>query len=248
MIEDPGYQAVLSDLESKRAQIDAAITHLKIVMQLAVESGGVEPGQAPPLTAGSVQTAIHPDTFFGLSFIEAAKKYLKMARRAQHTTAIADAIAKGGLKRPTESTLSSLLIRAAKGREVMKVGKAMWGLAEWYPKAPKESNGEVGRRATRAGRRRARKSAATAPTVAPKKKESTETAAPESSQGGKGPVLSPMMLDVLREAGKPLHTKEITSRVNARGNAATKATIEGLLRRWVKQGKVRKAGPSTFAL
>ncbi len=51
-----------------------------------------------------------------------------MARRARHTTAIADAISQGGLKRPGDNVLSSILTRAAKGREVVKVGKGMWGL------------------------------------------------------------------------------------------------------------------------
>jgi hypothetical protein len=192
-------------------------------------------GGASSSISGSA-AAIHPDSFFGLSIIEGAKKYLKMVRRAQHTSAIADALARGGLKRPQESTLSSLLVRAAKGREVMKVGKAMWGLAEWYPKAPKDDNGEVPQNVSKPGRKRGR------PTTASKR------AAPARPEPTNGAGVSEMTRDVLRASGKPLHVREITGQVNARGNPATKATISSLLAVWVKKGRVKRTAPGTFSL
>ena len=150
MGESVDYQAVVADLKARRARYDQLIA--------AVEALILGQGDVPelePASAGSgtsiLSTAIHPDTFFGLTFNDAAKKFLKIARRAQHTTAIADAIGQGGLKRPDVNVLSSILVRAAKGREIVKVGKGMWGLPEWYPKPPKES-GEERRKPRKAGR------------------------------------------------------------------------------------------------
>ena len=47
-------------------------------------------------------------------------KYLKMAGRAQHTKTIGEALGQGGLRRPSDNSLFSILVRAAKGREVVK--------------------------------------------------------------------------------------------------------------------------------
>src|SRR2546425_1154323 len=134
MAESVDYTIVLADLKSRRARLDQLIAGIEATIMgqtdVAVE---LEPSASGPV----LPATIHPDTFFGLSIIEAAKKFLRIARRAQHTTAIADAISQGGLKRPTEAVLSSILVRAAKGRELTKVGRGTWGLSEWYPKASK---------------------------------------------------------------------------------------------------------------
>lgn len=250
------YQAVLADLQARKAGLEALITGLEahVLGQAAVEviTDG-KPGVASPSIPGSV-AAIHPDTFFGLSIIEASKKFLKMAGRAQHTTTIADTLARGGLKRPDDGVLSSILVRAAKGREVTKVGKAMWGLPEWYPKAPKNDNGEATRKVTKPNRKRGRpagKKPQTATTAAAKKspEATTASAAKTPTGNGTGLLVAPLIMDILRsEAGKPVHAKEVTSRVNGRGNAAPRTTVEAQLNRWVKKGKVKKTGPSMYAL
>ncbi len=133
-METVDYQAVLTDLKMRRARLDAVIAAIESI----IGEADVTPDQIPEKgDSAGLSPSVHPDTFFGLSIAEAAKKYLKMARRAQHISAIAEAIGQGGLKKPSENVLSSILVRAAKGREVAKVGKGMWGLAEWYPKRPK---------------------------------------------------------------------------------------------------------------
>jgi hypothetical protein len=248
MVENVDYQAVLADLKARRARLEGIIAGIEAEILGQAES--VADQGAIGVAAPVVTATIHPDTFFGLSYIEGAKKYLKMVRRAQHTTAIADALAKGGLKRPQEGTLSSLLIRAAKGREVMKVGKAMWGLAEWYPKTAKDANGEVTRKAQgKSGRKRSAPSkpqpkgpgpAKAAAAASPK-----ETAAPTN---GAGLGVSELIRTVLREADKPLRVQEITERVSARGYAGTRNSVEGVLYQWVKKGKVKRTAPGTFSL
>lgn len=243
------YQAVLADLKARRTRLDSLIAGIEADIMGQAEGLGVA-DPAPGGPSSSLTPTIHPDSFFGLSIIEAAKKYLKMARRAQHTSAIADALSKGGMKRPEENSLSSILIRAAKGREVSKVGRGMWGLAEWYPKPPKD-NGEGARKAPTSKRASAKKrqseaskQAATKNRAAAKNVASKTVAAQMNGAGG----VSGLILEVLRAAEKPLHVRAITEQVNARGRTVTRSTIEGLLSQWVKKDKVKRTAPGTFAL
>jgi len=235
------YQAVIADLKAKRARLDQLIAGIEAEKLVPTDASAVlDPTMG---SGGLLATAIHPDTFFGLSIGEAAKKFLKMARRAQHTKAIADALAQGGMKRPTDNTMSVILIRAAKGREIVKVGKGMWGLSEWYPKSPKEPTDDRRKRpvairvsATKAA---SAKKAATRKKVSPVRQE-------QASQNGVRPW--DVAMEVIRSAGKPLHATEIVKRINERGVAALRLPVEGFLNRQVKSGKVQKVGPSTFAM
>ena len=238
MAEASNYQAVLADLMARRARLDHLIAGIKA--EMAVQPDAL-PGPELESTPNAVPLGavdIHPDSFFGLSIIEASKKFLRMARRAQHLTAIASALEHGGLKRPADNVLSGILVRAAKGREVTKVGKGMWGLSEWYPKPPKESAEEQrkspGRRKANAKARRKR--------TAPAKKAGPK--APRATHARPSDVA----VEVMRAAGKPLHATEITRLVNERGVVAARLPIESFLNRQTKAGKMRKVAASTFAL
>ncbi len=153
MAEDVDFQAVLAALKTRRARLDDLIAGIEAEFGASSDTT-ITPGTGSMKLLGGTPAAIHPDTFFGLGIGEATKKYLKMVRRAQRTTDIADAIGKGGVKRPSENALSSILVRAAKGREVVKVGRAMWGLAEWYPKRSAEPLEP--KRKRRSGRRKSK--------------------------------------------------------------------------------------------
>jgi hypothetical protein len=65
---------------------------------------------------------------------------------------------------------------------------------------------------------------------------------------GRGVSAAQAMMETIRAAGTPLHAKDITSTVNGRGFQITRATAEGQLARWVKEGKLVRTAPSTFAL
>jgi len=56
-------------------------------------------------------------------------------------------------------------------------------------------------------------------------------------------------MEVLRGVnGKAIHVKDITAGVNAKGDESSRATIEGQLNRWAKQGRVKRTAPGTYAL
>ncbi len=242
MAETPDFHAVLAVFKARRARLDQLIAGIEAEISgqgdapAAVDLESTANGVPPALVA------IHPDTFFGLSIIEAAKKFLKMARRAQHAAAIAAALEQGGLKRPADNVLSGVLVRAAKGREVTKVGKGMWGLSEWYPKPPKEP-AEEQRKSPRRGKTSAakagRKRSAPAKKAAPKEPKAAQKSAARPSD---------VAVEVMRAAGRPLHATEITKLVNERGVVAARLPIESFLNRQTKAGKMRKVAASTFAL
>ena len=137
------YEAVLGDLEAKKAAIDAAIMGIRQMLSLAAQAvPGTINGRGP-----SEPQALESDTFFGQSLGEAAKKFLRITKRKQSATTIAKALEAGGIQHTSKylpNTVRTSLIRLAENGEVVQVGKE-WGLAEWYPgrrKGRKESEPE----------------------------------------------------------------------------------------------------------
>jgi hypothetical protein len=146
--EPVDYEAVLADLEAKRAVLDSAIAALR---QVANAGGQLLP--VGGLSGGGGDKAIDPasirdDAFFGLSIGEAGKKYLQMVKRKQSVKEIADALERGGLPHTSANfvnTVGTMMNRAAAGDpELVRVGRGEWGLAGWYgnrrpkPEPPKK--------------------------------------------------------------------------------------------------------------
>ena len=131
---------MLSVLRARKVALEAAIAGLE---QLEA-SGETLSGTPLPPGIGQAQgraAAVEPDSFFGMNATEAAKKYLGMAGRPQSVEQIQEALNRGGLEVSRES-LFTILPRAAKGREVVKVGRSMWGLSAWYKRGSKPPRGD----------------------------------------------------------------------------------------------------------
>jgi len=127
MENEVDYEAVLADLEAKKAKIEAAIAGVKMMLGKAVSASG------GPLGVEKAQTSISFDTFYSMTVIDSAKKYLTMvAKDAKSTKEILKALDSGGCK-TTYSTLSSSLSRAYTAGEIACPKRGMWGLPEWYP-------------------------------------------------------------------------------------------------------------------
>lgn len=132
-VENPGdpYEVVIADLLAKRVQIDQAIALLA-----AVRSGGVPLVGATVSTAenGIVETA---GMFLGMSIADATKKLLAMRKRTMGNADISRELQAGGLvltgKDPVNVVGSVLTRRFNDVGDVVKVGRGIWGLKEWYP-------------------------------------------------------------------------------------------------------------------
>src|SRR5437588_11912346 len=98
------YEAVLADLETRKAQIEAAIAGIKVMLG---QSGA---GPTGP-TGGGAYTGMTPahDAFIGMSIPEAAKKHLTAVRKKLSTQEIMTALEAGGLPSSKYSTVYAIL-------------------------------------------------------------------------------------------------------------------------------------------
>lgn len=130
---DP-YEAVLADLQAKRDQIDQAIAALTTLRGGAV----VMPAGMPLQNAGAPspieETA---GMYLGMSITDATKKLLALRKRTMGNADIARELQAGGLamtsKDPVNTVGSVLTRRFNEVGDVVKVGRGIWGLKEWYP-------------------------------------------------------------------------------------------------------------------
>ena len=129
MSPDP-YDAVLADLRAKREQIDQTIALLS-----SLRAGGPAPTAAPSGTdTGIVETA---GMFLGMSIVDGSKKLLAMRKRTMGNVEIAKELQAGGLvltsAEPANVVGSVLTRRFQQVGDVVKLGRGIWGLKEWYP-------------------------------------------------------------------------------------------------------------------
>lgn len=130
---DP-YDAVLADLESKRAQIEQAIAAIK-----AIRAGQPLPNQEVGSGAAAPSgTQVQPGMFHGMSIVEAVKQLLTMRKRALGTQEITESIIAGGVVFSTDTpanTVGSVLHRESSkpSAGVISVGRGTWALPSWYP-------------------------------------------------------------------------------------------------------------------
>lgn len=126
------YAAVLADLKAKREQIDQAIKVLE-----GLRSGG----PVPPLGVsgqGSPNASVDgPGAYLGMTIPEAAKKLLTSRKQTLNNADIANALMAGGLglqsADPVNTVGSVLTRRFNQVGDIVKMGRGIWGLAEWYP-------------------------------------------------------------------------------------------------------------------
>jgi len=129
------YENVLADLRAKKEKLEAAICGIEAMLGLTSLSAGASSAPAP-------SKEVEADSFFGLSIPEAVRKYLRMQKKPQSTQEIAAALERGGLTHQSGNfgnTVGSVLARLdGAGGDVVKLARATWGLAAWYPNAKRK--------------------------------------------------------------------------------------------------------------
>jgi len=144
------YSAVLADLEARKVQLESAIAVIKGLM-----STGLSPVSAPGLVSNAAIASgaatsngvveLQSDAFFGLSILEAAKKYLAMRKRPLSGPEIVEALRTGGqINAQNENfgnTLGATLSRSdASSGSVVRVGRGKYGLRDWYANKPRSDS------------------------------------------------------------------------------------------------------------
>jgi hypothetical protein len=126
------YAAVLADLKAQRERIDQAISVLTALRGGAVVTSIM--GDAPAAAVGIEETA---GMYLGMSIPDATKKLLASRKRTLSNAEIAAALKSGGLVMTSadpQNTVGSVLTRRFKDvGDVVRVGRGVWGLKDWYP-------------------------------------------------------------------------------------------------------------------
>ncbi len=134
------YDAVLADLEAKKAHLESAIAAIRAVAGMAGLGNAPTPG-SPSGGGGNsiVNGKPAPDAFLGKSIPEAAKMYLTSQRRKLSTQELMEAMEAGGLPGSKYQTVYAILSRREnKVGDIVNI-KGDWALAEWYPNYVKKS-------------------------------------------------------------------------------------------------------------
>lgn len=131
------YDVVLADLKAQRDRLDQAIAAIEALQgggRTGVQSKGNGAIPAKP-------DELRPDEFFGLTVLQAAVKYLGMVKRPTSSIDIAKGLVSGGYlfstDKPNETVAAILNRNDAKGGEVVRISKGLYGLADWYQNRPK---------------------------------------------------------------------------------------------------------------
>ena len=135
MSEGIDYRVVLADMRARRAALDQAIAGIEAMLGESSSAGGL----GAPNGASSGAQEIQADTFVGRNISEATAHYLRMVGRpARSTEAITEALNRGGLV-VTQPSVGTVLLRShnRSDGEIVRVGRGIWGLAEWYPGRPR---------------------------------------------------------------------------------------------------------------
>jgi hypothetical protein len=129
------YEKVLKDLYARRDQILQAIVGIEAIT-------GRSGNTASASVAGSGQLQVNasvdsPGAFLGMSIADAAKALLAARRQPLKNPDIAAAFKAGGLhlrsKDPVNTVGAVLTRRSLEVGDIVKIGRGVWGLKEWYP-------------------------------------------------------------------------------------------------------------------
>lgn len=145
MGQDIDYAAVLADLESKRAALDAAIAAVRAILGQAPNEAPGGPGGGLSSTPGTdLPSEVTPGIFHSMSVSEAAKKYLEMKKVKQKTRALCDALSQGGIESDSKNFYGNVYTTLTRNKDFMRRGK-YWALASWFPNVPASKPTKKGR-------------------------------------------------------------------------------------------------------
>lgn len=142
MSKDEVVNKLLEELQKKAYEIQEIYTTLQTLKKYGAD---IELPELASLLSSNgamiptVNIAIRPDEFFGLSNTDAAERYLRKVGHAVSLAEIYHALSQGGIQFSGEGrkSLYVQLIRAT--RKFVKIGKGQgisFGLLDWYPQRP----------------------------------------------------------------------------------------------------------------
>ena len=135
MANEIDYNAVLADMEAKRAALDSAIIGIRQWLSLGGSSEDSQGASSVFFEKKPETPELKFDTFFGLSIPDAIRKFLGMMKRPQSVSDITKALHTGGLTTTSKNLLTTVgstlsRLKQVDGDLVSVQGK--WALRQWY--------------------------------------------------------------------------------------------------------------------
>lgn len=210
------YDAVLAELYAKRDEIETAINTILFIQgsgSVAAPANGGS-GIARPVRGG----AIPPNAFFGMSLVDASKKYIELSQAKRTLPQIVSGLEEGGMPPQKANTVyAALRRRESTVGDIMKVGEE-WGLKDWFAGI---STGEATKaKATKSKKRKkkAAKKASKASDAAMKTEPTDDTEAPIEKKPVTTKAKPISILNaahaILDKEGAPLHAEILAKRIN----------------------------------
>jgi HB1, ASXL, restriction endonuclease HTH domain len=213
------YETVLQDLYAKRDEIENAINTILFLQG--------SPPSAQPTSAGNGGTrvtragVIPSNAFFGMSLVDAAKKYIELSQAKRTLAQIVAGLEEGGMPPQKPGTVyAALRRRESMAGDIMKVGEE-WGLKDWFASIS-TGDGTKGRPPKAKSKKKSSKKRAKAASAA--RAETTTPAEPNesdhSSEAKTGKATKPDITvrnaahAVLVKEDGPLHAEELAERIN----------------------------------
>jgi DNA-directed RNA polymerase delta subunit len=215
------YNAVLADLESRKAQIESAIAAVKAI--LAALGGSLDGANGGVISPEDIPRG----AFLRLSIADATKKYLDMVKTKQSVPQITQALERGGLPPAKTNTVYAVLRRRENDiGDIIRLGDE-WALAEWYPNNPnirKRVSEKAKPKKAKAKKKTPVKKAAAppAPTISSAELAELDGFHIVEPQLSKADIAE----GIIRQAGEPVHAKVIAERLtNEYGKPSTNRTV-----------------------
>lgn len=227
------YAAVLNDIERRIAELQQTASNIRAIMgqtaEIATGNSTTSTMVTTPATrqqfkGGDPLSLVKVGDFYGKSYTEAAREFLRRVGEPQNTLTILSAMRKSAYEMKGKNPAGVLYTSLKRHNGFLLVHRNTWGLKEWYPGVEKkkpEPNKQ--RKVTKSSSKKAKKqSARQAKTTQPVNKPKTNNSE------------APATTKIVREAlsdGKPHSLDTLVKRVKEQtGKAVPNITVLSVLR------------------
>lgn len=136
-----GLEVALAEAMRRREEMERTITSLREMLGVvpSASAGTPQKSSVAPAADADPSSLVFEGEFYSMSATKATRALLakfEQQKRPLKTDEILRAIKKGGVSTSSSSVLYRSLWR---DNALHNVGKGRWGLAAWYPHAPKRS-------------------------------------------------------------------------------------------------------------
>lgn len=245
------YETVLADLYAKRDEIESAINTILFLQGSGssatptnVSNGGVRPTRAGGL--------IPSNAFFGMSLVDAAKKYIELSQAKRTLPQIVKGLEEGGMPPQKANTVyAALRRREGQVGDIMKVGEE-WGLKDWFAGISISETTKAKTTKRKKGKKKTAKKASKA-SAASVKVEPTDDIEASPEKKPTTPKEKPITVlnaahAILDKEGAPLHAEILAKRINETYGKTTNAKSIAATLPGDSTKRFEKVGGNTWAL